>query len=88
MESSDLSGLIFDDGLKFVVESLLLGQFVIEVINLLLKGRDGLREMIVVLLKLGVVQLEALDLLGLPSQLLLEFCVLFHEFLQSSLILL
>ena len=88
LESPDLSGLIFDDGLEFVVESLLLGQFVIEVIDLSGEGSDRLREVVVVLLELAIVEPQSCELLIIPGQLLLELGVLFHELLQSGLVLL
>lgn len=56
LESTDLSSLVFDDILLLVVESLLLGQFVIQVVDLGLKGSDGFGQMVVVLMKLAVVQ--------------------------------
>ena len=56
LESTDLSSLVFDDILLLMVESLLLGQFVIQVVDLGLKGSDGLGQVVVVLMKLAVVQ--------------------------------
>ena len=56
LESTDLSSLVFDDILLLMVESLLLGQFVIQVVDLGLKGSDGLGQVVVVLMKLVVVQ--------------------------------
>ena len=56
LESTDLSSLVFDDILLLVVESLLLGQFIIQVVELGLKGSDGLGQVVVVLMKLAVVQ--------------------------------
>ena len=59
LESTDLSSLVFDDILLLMVESLLLGQFVIQVVDLGLKGSDGLGQVVVVLMKLAVVQPES-----------------------------
>ena len=56
LESTDLSSLVFDDILLLMVESLLLGQFIIQVVDLGLKGSDGLGQVVVVLMKLAVVQ--------------------------------
>ena len=56
LKSTDFSSLVFDDILLLMVESLLLGQFVIQVIDLGLKGGNGLGQVVVVLMKLAVVQ--------------------------------